>query len=107
MFEPLTIEQNMAVVNYVKDNLGQRWQWIGIDDRSSEGDYRYSSNNNPVSFTNWRPGHPDNKGNEDCVALAAYHSSTYYGIWEDWPCMGKTTQFACEFVHRGRWVVKK
>jgi len=59
----------------------------------------------PVTFTNWVPGHTDNfvsHNVEDCVALIPYKG----GIWDDIPCgirdpvfgdRGETHLTLCEY----------
>ena len=44
--------------------------WIGLNDRTTEGTYVWTSGE-PVSYLNWRPGEPNNSGNEDLVYLGS------------------------------------
>jgi len=47
--------------------------------------YMISFEGDPLTFTNWVPGHTDNFVNhtqEDCVALIPYKG----GVWDDIPC---------------------
>lgn len=48
--------------------------WIGFTDRDTEGVFTWASGE-PVSFTNWAPGEPNNAGDED-FGLLNYH----YGV---------------------------
>lgn len=42
------------------------WTWIGLTDEEQEGDFRWVTDE-PVTFTRWIPGEPNNAGNEDHV----------------------------------------
>ena len=50
--------------------------WIGLSDASQEGNWVWSSGE-PVSYTNWNSGEPNNSGNEDYAQM--YGS----GVWND------------------------
>ena len=58
--------------------------WIGIDDKSIEGNFVYASDGKPIVWTNWSPVEPNSwQGkNEDCVARDWGLSDT----WSDVPC---------------------
>ncbi len=58
-------------------NLGDSQPWIGLTDRAQEGDFRWVTGE-PVTYTNWRPGEPNQVGEEDFVA---FWDNT--GIWND------------------------
>ena len=47
-----------------------RWAWLGITDRSSQGSYRYESDNGDLTTSRWHPGEP-NSEDEHCVHLCA------------------------------------
>ncbi|XP_037801965.1 low affinity immunoglobulin epsilon Fc receptor-like [Penaeus monodon] len=74
--------------------------WIGLNDRSSEGRYRWDADNSGASYTKWAGGQPDNDrpwyqlwwgDGEDCVMMLK--SSSYY--WNDADC-DNNYRFACE-----------
>jgi hypothetical protein len=42
--------------------------WIGLSDEVEEGKFQWIGGS-PLKGGNWRPGQPDNRGDEDCVTL--------------------------------------
>ncbi|KAL8186820.1 UNVERIFIED_CONTAM: hypothetical protein K2H54_013675 [Gekko kuhli] len=65
--------------------------FIDVTDIQREGKFMYA-NGEPVSYTNWKEGEPNNaNGIEDCVIM--FPES---GLWNDWNC-DATELIICEF----------
>ena len=57
--------------------------WIGGNDFANEGQWHWESNNEPVIFSAWGSGQPDNgQGQEDCMEM----EWRWNYRWNDQPC---------------------
>lgn len=52
--------------NFVINNFPRDWTWIGLSDAAQEGSFQWVTGE-PLTFTRWIPGEPNNAGNEDYV----------------------------------------
>ncbi|XP_065814152.1 brevican core protein isoform X2 [Labrus bergylta] len=68
--------------DYINDRY-REYQWIGLNDKTIEGDFRWSDGN-PLLYQNWFRGQPDSYflSGEDC-AVMVWHDG---GRWSDVPC---------------------
>ena len=58
------------------NRIVQDWLWLGINDKSSEGQFQYFTTGGNLHFTNWRTGEPNDSNwqtgrriGEDCVIV--------------------------------------
>ena len=90
LFEPTQSSDNKKVTELAKVK-GVTSFWIGIHDKTTEGEFTYESNGKKIGYKNWSEGEPSNSGNnEDCV-MGGWSK----GAWNDYNC-GSKLSFVCE-----------
>ena len=103
VFEPKDDSTNEAVLNWAKEK-GMEETWIGIDDKTNDGTHVYSSDNEPVGFTNWDENEPkvvipsgSGSSFRFCVksSMETVVSVLSSKKWRSWPCDHNLT-FICE-----------
>ena len=75
---------SQAEWNFVIATFPRDWTWIGLTDEAQEGTFRWVTGE-PLTFTRWIPGEPNNAGDEDYVF---YQRSSGLGNdfgWNDFP----------------------
>lgn len=103
----LNEKQNEWLGNLISNNYVV---WIGANNLDVDGQFKWSSNGNIISFANWGQGEPNegsnegsnedknegknegtNEGsNENCVLISFYDQK-----WHDWSC-NKNLYFFCQ-----------
>ena len=105
LFEPKDLPSNDFVTTEAKAR-GVSQFWIGIHDIQTEGTFRYDSNNESITWSNWNEGQPnDNGGGEDCTTVGVTQitwasgdqniDSSHVGQWWDQQCH-YLKAFVCE-----------
>ena len=99
MFEPKSEKENTEIAALAKEK-GATKIWIGIHDKTTEGQFEYESDSKKITFANWADKKPDNvdscSGGEDCV------SALEDGKWED-SNAEEERNFVCEAnCHEGK-----
>ncbi|XP_077993134.1 macrophage mannose receptor 1-like [Glandiceps talaboti] len=74
---------------------GSSWYWIGLTDLSQAGQFTWSDGD-PVTYTNWDAGQPDNSQG-DCVGVS---SGTDSGLWTAGQC-DNSMPYICEKTRPG------
>ncbi|XP_060562384.1 perlucin-like protein [Ruditapes philippinarum] len=86
-----TFAENTFLKGFLKKFKAQH-TWMGLNDMSHEGIWRWTSTNKHATFSDWSPRQPDNhKNNEDCVHFS--YTAAYQ--WNDFPC-SHSINFLCE-----------
>lgn len=67
---------------FVQQQLNGAKGWFGFNDRSVEGDFRWSSKLRG-NWSYWAKNQPDNEGNQDCVHTLGVHHDYR---WDDVSC---------------------
>ncbi|XP_041109781.1 mannose-binding protein-like [Polyodon spathula] len=84
---PKSQSENDAIIEIVK---ATNFAYIGMNDRETEGTF-VDLNNQPLEFTKWKIGEPNNSGNsEDCTVIIPD------GTWNDISCDRKFI-IICQF----------
>ncbi len=84
-------EQNWVFTTFFSD---ERNLWIGLNDAAEEGTFLWA-NGEPVTFTNWWVGEPNNLQGEDYVHMDGQNPARL-GRWNDlhdWGRVGWTTPY--------------
>lgn len=81
-------EENDWILYTASTYLVIDW-WIGLNDLETEGTFRWLSGE-PVAYTRWASGEPNNINNEDCAQL--YPD----GTWNDKACSSPWYRYLCE-----------
>ncbi len=93
----LGLGAHLATINSEAENnfLSGAEGWIGFNDLAVEGTFAWVTGE-PVTYTNWFPGEPNNSGNEDYVLKNFYgttkwvdlSSSYFYPFFIEFECTG-------------------
>ena len=102
--EPKSADANNEIATLANNSLSDSLigVWIGIDDKSQEGYFRYASDDTSITYTDWDTTQPDNgiwyNGNleEDCVMLIKWAGVNRFK-WSDALC-SKKSSFVCERI---------
>ena len=94
LVEPKSVDANNEIVALAQLNMTTRGKgvWIGIDDKSQEGSFKYASDGSSVGYTNWHSGQPNDYNGQDCVLLWAAKDFE----WGDEDCSTMQASFICE-----------
>lgn len=85
--EAIALNSHLVTVNdaaeeqWLENTFGTFWFWIGFTDQAVGGEWRWT-NGEPVTYTDWNPGEPnDQLGNENWAGLTYPQNPG----WNDFP----------------------
>lgn len=89
--EVQTAEEEEFLVSVINQTYGfHQYVWLGLQDFKEEGEWVWSSNQQPAQLTFWNAGEPqDRNGAEDCAGIVG-------GGWFDANCEHDHYTFVCE-----------
>ncbi|XP_021374608.1 perlucin-like isoform X2 [Mizuhopecten yessoensis] len=100
-------QEQTAVEGYLKTlhdpeygSTDHHQYWFGANDFVTEGDWKWAVTTETINYTNWRPGNPDNGGDdkdydeEHCAEMSEEHSWQ----WNDNGCE-EEKHFLCEMIN--------
>ena len=105
LYEPNSIAEQKRIVDMAYERWSDSyWTWIGVTDKTTEGQFTYNSNNQPINFTpNWHVSVGGSRGRrQNCIIMYVdAPSGSSYSKWLDDSCtytvLQKYTQF-CLFM---------
>ena len=88
LYEPYSIAEQKRVVDMAYEHFTADWAWIGVTDKTTEGQYMYNSNNQPIDFTpDWDLDGGSRGRSNNCVIINVNSpSGSHYSEWYDYPC---------------------
>ncbi|XP_067687491.1 macrophage mannose receptor 1-like [Haliotis asinina] len=86
---------NTDILGFAKDHIDTsgNW-WVGLNDIKQEGVFVWLDDKSPSGVIQWKPGEPNQDGNEDCVGLSMTFGQQLYGKYNDFVC-GSKLNFIC------------
>ena len=101
LFEPRSIDITHKVIDQAKtEQIGDFW--LEIHDKASEGNFVYDSDNQPIDWSDWADGEPNNLSyGENCAVIDGN------GEWVDLPCNWSPWKrsIVCERDTQGKYTV--
>ncbi|NQU76220.1 MAG: PEP-CTERM sorting domain-containing protein [Planctomycetes bacterium] len=108
----ITSQAEQTFIENIFDSgpTGSGGYWFGLNDSLLEGDFRWVTDE-PLAYTNWNSGEPNNAGDEDYgqfLWTATPDEFTYYrrGKWNDAPQPGWTPPRDYPDLGRGGYVIE-
>ena len=72
--------------------------WIGLSDIDNEDEWKWTDGTGLTGYNKWKSGQPNNRGDQDCVAILEGHyytTSRHNAEWNDLTC-SKTLGYICK-----------
>ncbi|XP_041374864.1 perlucin-like protein isoform X2 [Gigantopelta aegis] len=86
--EITSVDENKGIINYLEaKNPTVKSVWLGGTDILHDGTWFWMHSKDPITFSAWVSGQPDNFHGENCIHLNRYGSGTWG--WNDYDCKTK------------------
>ena len=88
LYEPHSIAEQKRIVDMLFEHFSYNWAWIGVTDKTAEGQFTYNSNNQPINFTpDWHSGGSSGERSYNCINMyVTSPNGSYYSEWYDISC---------------------
>lgn len=90
-----TDKENDFIKNEYLNTKGM--YWIGLSDIDKEGEWKWTDGIGLTGYKKWKSGQPNNKGDQDCVAILGgdYNVGHHNAEWNDLKC-SKQLGYICK-----------
>ena len=89
LYEPYSIAEQKRIVDMAYERgIAETWTWIGVTDKTTEGQFKYNSNNQQINFTpDWSGSGGSVDRSINCIMiLVTSPSESDYAKWYDQFC---------------------
>ena len=88
LYEPYSIEEQKRIVDMAYERGSMSWYFIGVTDKTTEGQYTYNSNNQSINFSpDWYSGWGSKGPSYNCIMiLVKAPGEMFYAKWIDNSC---------------------
>ena len=88
LYEPNSIAEQKRIVDMAYERWSfSDWAWIGVTDKTTEGQFTYNSNNQPINFTpDWHSDGGSRGQSYNCIQMYVTSPSGSSSKWYDTYC---------------------
>ena len=100
LFQPRSTVQNELIMKLAQEATGRAsWVWLGVTDNTTEGEYTYADNGQPIKFDpSWNSGYGSRGTAYNCILSLMNVGSSSFSKWMDYDC-SRNFFSICELAH--------